>query len=135
MKIRHILGGLSLVIVLLLAACSSDSPDLILEKQEVDLGQIVNGEVRDLQVSIENQGGADLIIEAVSTSCGCTSAEVVPSTILPGESGLLMISYDSGAHGPEANGPVMRQIFIASNDPDQPEIEFRLLADVLPPGS
>lgn len=135
MKIKHILGGLSLVIVLLLAACSSGSPDLILEKQEVDLGQIVNGEVRDLQVSIENQGGADLIIEAVSTSCGCTSAEVVPSTILPGESGLLKISYDSGAHGPEANGPVMRQIFIASNDPDQPEIEFRLLADVLPPGS
>jgi hypothetical protein len=134
MKIKLILGGLSLVIVLLLAACSSGTPDLILEKQEVDLGQIVNGEVRDLQVSIENQGGADLIIEAVSTSCGCTSAEVVPSTILPGESGLLKISYDSGAHGLEANGPVMRQIFIASNDPDHPEVEFRLLADVLPSG-
>jgi hypothetical protein len=29
----------------------------------------------------------------------------------------------------------MRQVFIASNDPDQPEVEFRFNADILPPGS
>lgn len=117
----------------LLSACASGVPDLILDQEEADIGEIVNGEVRTLEIPIQNEGNAPLVIEAVTTSCGCTSAEVEPSTIGPGETGVLLIAFDSGAHGPDANGPVMRQVFIASNDPDQPEVEFRILADVIPP--
>lgn len=116
----------------LLTACGGGVPDLVLSQEEAHLGEVVNGEVRTLEIPIRNQGDGPLIIEAVSTSCGCTSAQVEPSTIAPGESGVLRVSYDSGAHGPEVNGPVMRQIFIASNDPDQPEAEFRIVAEVLP---
>lgn len=119
----------------LLSACASGVPDLVLDQEETDIGEIVNGEVRTLEIPIQNEGNAPLVIEAVTTSCGCTTAEVEPSTIGPGETGVLLISFDSGAHGPDANGQVMRQIFIASNDPDQPEVEFRILADVLPPES
>ncbi|MDF1499772.1 MAG: DUF1573 domain-containing protein [Anaerolineales bacterium] len=120
---------------LVLVACSGGAPDIQLESGEADLGELINGEVKTLEVTVRNAGTGDLIIEAVTTSCGCTSASVEPSTIRPGGEGILHIEYDSGAHGPEANGPVMRQIFIASNDPDQPEIEFRLTADVFPPES
>jgi hypothetical protein len=88
-----------------------------------------------IEIPIQNTGNKELIIEAVTTSCGCTSAEVTPARIAPGGEGVLHIQYDSGAHGPEANGPVMRQIFIASNDPDQPEAELRILANVIPPES
>jgi hypothetical protein len=28
----------------------------------------------------------------------------------------------------------MRQVFIASNDPDQPEVDFRFTAEILSPG-
>jgi len=57
---------------------------------------------------------------------------VIPTTIGPGESGSLQVTFDSGAHGPEELGPVLKQVFIASNDPDSPEVEFRLIADILP---
>lgn len=117
---------------LILAACTGSSPNLTLDRNTIDLGQVTNGEVRIFEISLQNDGTSDLLIEAVSTSCGCTSAEVTPTTILPGESGLLTIRYDSGAHGPEENGPIMRQVFIASNDPDQAEIEFRFTANVVP---
>ena len=119
----------------LLAACSPREPDLQLDQSELDLGQVVNGEVRNFEVPLVNQGEGDLVIESVSTSCGCTSAQVIPATLEAGGSGLLQIIFDSGAHGPEELGPVMRQVFIASNDPDQPEVEFRFNADILPPGS
>ena len=119
----------------LLAACSPREPDIRLDQSQIDLGQVVNGEVRNFEVSLVNQGAGDLVIESVSTSCGCTSAQVIPATLEAGGSGLLQITFDSGAHGPEELGPVMRQVFIASNDPDQPEVEFRFNADVLPPGS
>ena len=119
----------------LLAACAAGEPSLRLDQTELDLGQIVNGEVRTFEVALLNQGSAALVVEAVSTSCGCTSAQVTPTTLEAGERGVLEVTFDSGAHGPEELGPVMRQVFIASNDPDQPEVEFRFSADILPPGS
>jgi hypothetical protein len=119
----------------LLAACGAGEPDIRLDQPEVDLGDVVNGEVRSLEVAVINQGTGELVIEAVSTSCGCTSARVIPTTLGPGESGSLQVTFDSGAHGPEELGPVLKQVFIASNDPDSPEVEFRLTADILPPSS
>ena len=129
--------GLALLVGLstLLAACSSGEPDILLEEEQLDLGPVQNGEVRSFEVEVVNQGTGDLVIEAVSTSCGCTSARVIPTTLGPGESGSLQVTFDSGAHGPEELGPVLKQVFIASNDPDQPELEFRLTADILPPSS
>ena len=129
--------GLALLVGLstLLAACSSGEPDILLEEEQLDLGPVQNGEVRSFEVGVVNQGSRDLVIEAVSTSCGCTSARVIPTTLGPGESGSLQVTFDSGAHGPEELGPVLKQVFIASNDPDQPELEFRLTADILPPSS
>lgn len=117
----------------LLAACAGREPDIQLDQLQVELGQVVNGEVRTLEVPLRNQGEVDLVIQAVTTSCGCTTAQVEPSTVKPGERALLRISFDSGAHGPTEVGPVMRQVFIASNDPDQPEVELRFTAEILPP--
>ena len=119
----------------LLAGCAGGEPDILLEEEQLDLGPLQNGEVRSFEVEVVNQGTGDLVIEAVSTSCGCTSARVIPTTLGPGESGSLQVTFDSGAHGPEELGPVLKQVFIASNDPDQPELEFRLTADILPPSS
>jgi hypothetical protein len=116
-----------------LAACSPGKPDLQLDQPALELGQVVNGEVRTFEVALLNAGDGELVIEAVSTSCGCTSAQAIPTTLGPGERGVLQVTFDSGAHGPEEHGPVMRQVFIASNDPDQPELEFRFSADILPP--
>jgi len=117
----------------LLAACAGGEPDILLEEAQLDLGPVQNGEVREFEVVVANQGSSDLVIEAVSTSCGCTAARVTPTTLHPGEQGLLKVTFDSGAHGPDERGPVVRQVFIASNDPDQPELEFRFTADILPP--
>jgi hypothetical protein len=131
---RRVLIGIGLTTILL-ASCTGGTPELVLGDTEVDLGEVVNGEVLTIEIPIQNTGDKELVIEAVTTSCGCTSAEVTPERIAPGGEGVLHIQYDSGAHGPEANGPVIRQIFIASNDPDQPEAEFRVLANVIPPES
>lgn len=122
------------MIALLLTACSSGSADLVIEQTSIDLGQVINGEVRSMEIPLRNTGSSELVIESVTTSCGCTSAEVSPLTIQPGEIGMLLVQFDSGAHGPESNGPVMRQVFIASNDSDEPEMEFRFTAEVIPAG-
>jgi hypothetical protein len=122
------------LIALLLVACTSGFAELVLEQTNLDLGEVINGEIRTMAIDLVNTGSRDLVIQSVTTSCGCTSAEVSPLTIPPGESGLLFVEFDSGAHGPESNGPVIRQVFITSNDRDDPEVEFRFTAKVIPAG-
>lgn len=125
------LATIGLLLAVLLAACGGGAPDIDLSQSQTDLGVVTNGEIRTIEISVQNLGSDDLIIEAVTTSCGCTSAGISPQVIPPGGTGILAIRYDSGAHGPDEVGPVMRQVFIASNDPDETEFEFRFTAEVV----
>lgn len=118
-------GGMSL------AACSS-TPQLEIETTTMDLGDVVNGDIAGRDVTVHNNGTAPLVVDSVSTSCGCTSATLTPMTIDPGETGTLHIELDSGAHGPELTGPLVRQVFLASNDPAQPEAQVELTVNILP---
>ena len=117
-----------------LSACDGQ-PKISVAESNLDFGDVVNGEVIIREVSIENKGQADLVIEAVSTSCGCTQATIDPMTISPGSSGTLTIEFDSGAHGPDLTGELIRQVFIATNDPDQPETVLELAANILLPSN
>ena len=117
--------------VSVLAACGRGQPDIAVAATRHDFGRVKQGKVVATEIPMRNAGKGDLKIEAVSTSCGCTTAEIQPEVIPPGGEGRLIIQYDSGAH-PDS-GPVQRHIYIASNDPDEAEVEVIITADVQPP--
>lgn len=117
---------------LVLAACAGGQPRLAAESERFDFGDVVNGEVLTHDLMVRNEGDAPLVVEAVSTSCGCTRATLEPMQIPPGGTATLHVVYDSGAHGPQLVGPVTRQIFIASNDPDRAEVVIEFDSNVLP---
>ncbi len=117
---------------LLLVACGGSKPQINLEMNELKLGDVVNGEIVNREVRVDNTGQAELVIEYISTSCGCTKATLEPMTVAPGGQATLTVTFDSGAHGPEETGELVRQVFIASNDPVQPEVVLELTANVLP---
>ncbi len=101
----------------LLVACSAKQPAIALETAELDLGNVTNGEVVVREVTVRNEGEADLVVDEISASCSCTSPTLSPMTIPPGGSGTLHIEFDSGFHGPDLNGALVRQVFVVSNDP------------------
>lgn len=117
----------------LLVACGAGQPRIALATTSIDFGDVVNGEIIVQEVRVQNTGEKELSVEAVSTSCGCTQARLEPMNIPPGGSGTLFIEFDSGAHGPALTGQLIRQVFIASNDPQQPETIVELAANILPP--
>jgi hypothetical protein len=116
-----------------LVACSGNDPQIEVETTAIDLGEVVNGEVVVRDVAVKNVGSADLAVESVSTSCGCTQASLDLMTIPPGSSATLHIEFDSGAHGPELTGDLVRQVFVVSNDPQQAQAIVELTAVILPP--
>lgn len=130
---RRLLLPLFLLIVVsgALAACNGGGQAQIeLEATHLDLGDVPNGEIATRDVVVRNTGDAILVVDALSTSCGCTTATLEPMQIGPGESGTLHIAFDSGAHGEELTGPLVRQVFLNSNDPAQPEATVELSVNV-----
>lgn len=129
-----LLVAAGLLMSVLLSACSGQ-PQIVVSETAIQLGDVVNGEIIERDLQVENTGEAALTIDAVTTSCGCTQASVEPTTIPPGGSGTLHIEFDSGAHGPELTGELIRQVFVASNDPQQPELVVELAATILSPAA
>ncbi|MGB3715781.1 MAG: DUF1573 domain-containing protein [Candidatus Promineifilaceae bacterium] len=127
---RRIVFFVVLVVGFLLAACSSGQPSIAVDATNLDLGNVINGEIVSRELALRNDGEADLVIESIITSCTCTQASINPMTIAADQSGILHIEFDSGFHGPDLTGPLIRQVFITSNDPQQPEIQVELIVNV-----
>ena len=130
---RKITLILFILFAALLTACAGDQPQINPETNEFDFGDVINGVIMEKDLTVRNTGKADLIVETVTTTCGCTTASLVPMTIPAGGSATLHIEFDSGAHGPELTGQVMRQVILISNDPQKPEATVEFVANILPP--
>lgn len=111
-----------------LAACSSKAPQISIEPPLQDLGTQPQ-QLIDLVFEVKNTGNADLVIEKVSVSCDCTSAELEKNTIPPGETAKLRVKFDPA----EDNlfGDIQRIIYLRSNDQATPEAaaEFRVIIE------
>lgn len=117
----------------ILTACNASQPQLALAATQLELGDVANGIVVERDVVVQNTGAEALVVEGVATSCGCTQATIEPMLIPPGGQGVLHITFDSGAHGPELRGELVRQVFITTNDPKQPNSMVELLANIVAP--
>ena len=135
MKIKNwllIVG--TLFLINLISGCSTQlkQPKIELSTTYFDLGDINPDEgKRSETFFVENKGTDILKILSVSTSCGCTEAEVENEEIQPGEKTKLTVTYDPSIH-PGLVGNIKRVVYIQSNDPLQSEIELELVGNSLP---
>lgn len=119
-----------MLVSLIQLACRFDQPRIAIESTNLDLGSVINGEIVSHELAVRNDGNAELIIDSIATSCSCTSATINPMKIGAGQSGTLHIEFDSGYHGSDLTGPLIRQVFLGSNDPEQPELIVELVINV-----
>ena len=108
-------------------------PRIVPASLSLELGDMPNGEIAERELAVRNDGEAPLVVDTITTSCGCTTAALEPMTIAPGAAGTLRITFDSGAHGPDLRGPLLREVMIASNDPETPEVIVSVTANILEP--
>lgn len=128
MNRRLVLPLIVLAATFALVACGGQ-PDAQLETTFYDFGDVPQFDVVTTDIVLQNAGTGALQIESVSTSCGCTSASVGETQVEAGGDTVLTIRYDSGLH-PD-NGPIYRTVFVETNDPDQPELEVEVIANVV----
>jgi len=75
-----------------------------------DFGTLSKGSVCTYEFTFSNIGKEPLIISNVVPSCGCTTPSYSKEPVAPGQTGKIMVSYDSNRVG-----PFSKSITISSN--------------------
>jgi hypothetical protein len=89
-------------------------PEIVFDTAVFDFGTILEGEQVSYVFKFQNDGKADLVIQKVETSCGCTVPEYDKTPVKPGEKGTLKVRFDS--HGKD--GSQYKTVKVISNCKD-----------------
>ncbi len=108
---------------------TADAQVIHLDKTNVNFGKMNQHEIRETKVIVSNNGGGLLKISEVKADCGCTVPTLSKKELGPGESTTIDIHFDSK----EFHGNVLKVVHIFSNDPNNPDAEFTLQANVFAP--
>lgn len=92
------------------------APQLHFTAYNVDFGRIKQNIASTRALGFTNAGKKELIIRAVQGNCTCISAATEKTTIKPGESSTLQISFDPQ----DRKGSQTKAVTVYSNDPQNP---------------
>jgi hypothetical protein len=105
-------------------------PRLALEPARFDFGDVLPGRRLTKEFTLRNVGSAELVIGKLSSSCACAAAllDDKQRRLAPGHGAALRVTLRTPATG----GRVAETVRVASNDPERPELELTITADVKP---
>jgi len=96
-----------------------------------DLGTVVYGDVATTTFTLTNFTPTKLNITKVSTSCGCTKAQVVSEQLEAYESTDVIVSFDPAVHKDDTDlGDITRTIFIDTDNPNFAQVTATITANV-----
>ena len=125
---------IALVVAAAVAGCATarSSARIELSAVEFDFGTIPNTKPVSQTFQVRNVGRGTLEIGGMSTSCGCTTAEVSDRQLAPGEETSLKVTYDPQVHNGET-GEFLRIVYVRSDDPEMPEVTLTIRVKVTEP--
>lgn len=95
------------------------------ENETVDYGEIEKGSNGVREFVFTNTGDVPLVIERVSSSCGCTIPKKPEGPIMPGKKGVIEVKYDT-----KRVGPIRKTVTVYSNA-DTPTKAVKIKGTVL----
>ena len=98
-------------------------PILEIDREIHDLGRRVSGYTATNHFKFRNAGDKTLVINKITTSCGCTAVQLDKDEYQPGESGLLQVDTTI------RNGKRLMLVYVHTNDPVEKRVTLRLQAE------
>ena len=109
---------------------SKKGPVMDFKNNTVDYGVIENGGEPYREFVFTNTGNEPLMIKNAKGSCGCTVPEYSKDPIMPGETGVLKVRYDT-----KRTGPINKTITITTNEPENDTRIIYVKGEVKKPAS
>lgn len=127
------------------SAQDKNRPILKTPETSYDMGTIKVSDTEEREFIVKNTGTKPLLLSEISSSCGCTSAQIIYKGALskifsmhsqsdyvaqidPNTSAVVKVVYMPFTM--PVYGVVERQVFMSTNDPNKPKLEFRIKANV-----
>lgn len=102
-------------------------PAITVDKDVHDYGDVQFGGDGTCEFKVTNSGNEPLIMSKCKGSCGCTVPKCDPNPILPGESSIITVKYDT-----KRPGPISKSVTINSNAVNEPMKVVRIKGNVGP---
>jgi len=114
-------------------AYKESNVEITITPSNQDLREVIYGEVAKTSFTLINFTPLPVKIIRISTSCGCTKAEVEKKDLKAYESTEIKVSFDPAVHKDETDlGEVTRTIYINTDNPNFPQLTSTITADVIP---
>ncbi len=107
---------------------SSGAPVAKAPETSFQFGSVPQGTKVVHDFDIRNEGNAELLIQRVTASCGCTATTVSSRTIAPGGVEKLHMEFDTAGF----SGSKTKTVEVVTNDAERPELVFSLKGVVEP---
>lgn len=102
-------------------------PSITIDKDVHDYGDVPYGGDGTCQFKVTNTGTEPLIISNCKGSCGCTVPKCDSNPILPGETSVITVKYDT-----KRPGPINKSVTVNSNAVNEPVKVVRIKGNVGP---
>jgi hypothetical protein len=102
------------------------SPRLSLSTSSMDFGRVGNNATINREITVTNVGKKELLIKSVQGNCSCIAASAAKSSLKPGETTQIRITFDSQ----DRKATQTKAVTIYSNDPQGPVQRFTFTAYV-----
>ena len=135
-SVRRSFGLLALALCVAGGAFAADEPPVArpagpsarFAENEIDYGDLLQGEIVEREVLIHNDGQSELQITKATPNCGCTEVTSFPSTIAPGGQGMLRFTINSKKIKP---GSGRKRIRLDTNNPIDPNPGYYFTVNVV----
>lgn len=108
---------------------SQTGPKMDIEEGEnINTGSHQRGKEVIYEIKFKNTGDAELKINGVQTSCGCSSALSSSDLVLPGESGSIKFTFNG-----QGFGQVSKAVTVTTNETDNPVHTIHLTMNMVDP--
>lgn len=94
-----------------------NGPEVNWENEVIDYGTIAKGSNGAREFRFTNTGTTPLVINSASGSCGCTVPTKPTEPIMPGQSGVIGVKYDT-----QRVGPFTKTVTVSTNASDKPKV-------------
>lgn len=117
-----LIGSLSV-----LSAVADTGPLAKVAEAEHDFGRVMQGQKVVHEFAIQNSGDADLVLQRIAPSCGCTAAAVSSTSIKPGASEKIRVTFDTaGMYGSKT-----KTVSILTNAREKAEVVLKMKGSVV----
>lgn len=104
---------------------ASGGPNIEFDKEVHDYGDIEQHANGVCEFTVKNTGNEPLIISQAKGSCGCTVPSYAKEPIMPGETSVIKVKYDTNRVG-----PINKSVTITSNAVNAPTKVIRIKGNV-----